>query len=194
VITAALFALSLQSSDVIATDVIATCNVAFTINRTFADDIAISCTDTDDVAGAEAEALRQVSWERDYSEYLIERNGDRIETTLTLYGDRTGNGIDWWGPSQLLVRLRPQYPVHADFAAARASCIVVYNVRNGFTRVVDSSCNAREQADSFGRSARNTVRRLIYSRGRDVDCLQLAINYRIDDGDLPDWPATPACE
>jgi len=189
IITAALFALTLQSSEFIAT-----CDVAFTINRTFADDIEVSCTDTDDIAGAEAEALRQVSWERDYSEYLIERNGDRIETTLTLYGDRTDDGIDWWGESQLLVRLRTQYPIRANFAEARATCMVVYNVRNGFTRVVDSSCNAREQAESFGRSARNTVRRYIYSRGRDVDCLILGINYMMDGGDDPDWPATPPCE
>jgi len=77
---------------------------------------------------------------------------------------------------------------------ARASCIVVYNVRNGFTRVVGSNCNARERAESFGRSARNTARRYIYSRGRDVDCIELRINYMMDDGDDPHWPATPSCE
>lgn len=186
---AALMTLSLQSPELTAS-----CNVAFTINRTFADDIAITCNAPEDNTGAEAEALRQVSWEREYSRHLIARNGDRIETGLTLYGDRTERGIEWWGPSQLLVRLAPQYPVNADFARARASCVVVYNVRNGFSRVTGSNCNAREREDDFGRAARNTVRRLIYSHGRAVDCLQMALNYRIDDGDEPDWPAVPACE
>jgi len=46
-ILTALIALSLQSSEFIAT-----CDVEFTINRTFADDTVVSCTDTDDVAGA----------------------------------------------------------------------------------------------------------------------------------------------
>lgn len=188
-ILSTLMALSLQSSELTAS-----CSVAFTINRTRADDIAIACNAPEDNAGAEAEALRQVSWEREYSRHLIRLNGERIETRLALYGDRTERGIQWWGPSQLLVRLPSQYPVNADFARARASCIVVYNVRNGFTRVVGSNCTARERAEDFGRTARNTVRRLIFSRGRDVDCLQMFINYMIDDGDTPDWPAVPACE
>ena len=188
-ILAALMALSLQSPELSAT-----CNIAFTINRTFADDIAIACNAPEDNAGAEAEALRQVSWEREYSEHLIERNGDRIETTLTLYGDRTGSGIDWWGPSQILVRLAPQYPVNANFAAARASCIVAYNVRNGFTRVVGSNCNARERSEDFGRATRNTIRRYIFSHGRDVDCRLAYINYAMDRGDEPDWPEAPPCE
>ena len=189
-ILTALIAMTLQSSELTAT-----CSVAFTINRTYADDIAVACNATEDNAGAEAEALRQVSWERDFSDHLIQRNRERIETTLTLYGDRTESGIDWWGYAQPLVRHQPNYSISGYFATASASCIVTYNLRNGFSRVIDSTCNAREQPDSFGRQARNTIRRWIFSDGRDLDCQELRVAFVMDvGGDALDWPAAPACE
>lgn len=114
-ILASLMAMTLQSSEFAAT-----CSVAFTVNRTYADDIVVACNATEDNDGAEAEALRQVNWERDYSDHLIGLNGDRIETTLELYGDRTTNGIEWWGYSLLLVRMGTPYPVNAVFATASA--------------------------------------------------------------------------
>jgi hypothetical protein len=188
-ILASLIAMTLQSSEFAAT-----CNVAFTVNRTYADDIVVACNAVEDNEGAEAEALRQVSWERDYSDHLIRRNGDRIETTLELYGDRTTNGIEWWGSSQMLLRINPDFPINGRSARAVASCIVRYNIRNGFARVQGSNCNARELPDAFGRASRNSVRRSVFSDGRDVDCATISIAFLFDRGDEPDWPAEPPCD
>jgi hypothetical protein len=174
------------------------CEVTFTIARAEDDriqsrNVQAVCDTDHDAPGAEAEAIRQATWARRANEHLAQLLGEEVTTTITLSANRTDSGLEWWGYSQPLVRIAPQYPFRGSMVGASARCAVVYNIRNGFSRVVDSNCNAREQARSFGRHARNTIRRWVFSNGRDVDCEVLEIAFLMDQRSEIDSPSPPAC-
>ncbi|WP_421784887.1 hypothetical protein [Hyphobacterium sp.] len=174
------------------------CEVSFTIasapgDRIGSRNVRAECDTEENAAGAEAEAIRHATWERAANEHLVQLLDSEVTATITLSADQTDSGLEWWGYSQPLVRIPPQYSLRGSMVGASASCTVVYNIRNGFSRVVDSNCNAREQGRSFGRQARNTVRRWVFSNGRDVDCEVLQIAFVMEARDEAEWPATPAC-
>ncbi|GJL98157.1 MAG: hypothetical protein DHS20C06_19740 [Hyphobacterium sp.] len=199
-ITAALLVLLFQAPPAEAFGLTAQCDINFTVARAaegtiFSGDLTVECETEEDVAGAEAEALRQAYFERDYDEFRAYYEGERIHAEIELAGDRTGHGIEWWGYSQPLLRIPPVFPRSAGRADVIGSCIVRYNLRGGYSRVQESACAAAGREDSFGVSARNAVRRWIFSAGRDVDCADVVLEFRFDDSEGgPPVPALPPCE
>ncbi len=197
-ITAALFALSLQSSA--GSDLTAQCVINYTIARTaegqmYSDDLTADCETAEDAAGAEAEALRQAYWERDYDERRGAFIGTQGRATLDLTGERTAGGIEWWGYSQPLLRVAPAYPRSAARAGVAATCYVRYHIRGGYSRVLGSACNAEDREESFGIASRNAVRQWIFSSGRDVDCAIHGLDFILDETqEAPDSPPEPPCE
>ncbi|MBI1237477.1 MAG: hypothetical protein GC188_12410 [Alphaproteobacteria bacterium] len=196
----ALAAALLLQADAAGADLTARCEINYTVARTaegqmYSDDLTADCETAEDAAGAEAEALRQAYWERDYDERRGAFIGAQGRVTLELTGERTANGIEWWGYSQPLLRVAPAYPRSAARAGATATCYVRYHLRGGYSRVLGSTCNAEDREESFGIASRNAVRQWIFSSGRDVDCAVHGLAFRLDENEAePDWPEAPPCE
>lgn len=190
----------LLQAEAAAPDLTARCEINYTIARTaegmiYPADLTADCEAPEDEAGAEAEALRQAYWERDYNAMLGALINSQGRVQIDLTGERTDNGIEWWGYSQPLLRYSQVYPRSAARAGATASCQVRYHIRGGYSRVLGSACNAGDREDSFGVAARNAVRRWIFSAGRDVDCVVHGLAFRLDENEAgPDWPEAPPCE
>jgi len=193
-------ALLFQAQPAEAPAITAQCEINFTVARTaeggvYSGDLTADCDASEDVAGAEAEAVRQAYWERNFSEFLALYEGESFQPELALRGERTPNGIEWWGYSQPLLSFPSVYPRSASRAGVTGTCIVRYNIRGGFSRVQESACHAEDREESFGVSARNAVRRWIFSAGRDVDCGDVVLEFRFDDiEDGPAIPELPPCE